>query len=145
LHNENVAGGNFMRQIHWDAFEPSLAQALYAVAFLAVWTIVGMLLMKYFVRQVPLLSHAAILFWATLRVQIAVLAIVYLGSIFGLSVKSGLFGLLAFCAVGWLVTRSLSRKYGVPTKFPAVGAKVVTMMFIISSLIVVAIIVATGA
>ena len=136
-----------MRQIHWDALAPSLAQLQYTLIILCVWTIVGMVLMKYFVRQVPLLNHAAILFWATLRVQIVVLALVYLGSIFGISVRplSGLFGLLACCAVGWLVTRDLSRKYGVPTKFPAVGAKVMTTMVIMTLLIVVAIIMITGA
>jgi len=136
-----------MRQIHWDVLAPSLAQALYIVTILCVWTIIGMFVMKYFVRQVPLLNHAAILFWATLRMQIVVLALIYLGSIFGISARplSGLFGLLASCAVGWLVTRHLSRKYGVPTKFPAVGAKVVTTMIIITSLIAVAIIVITGA
>jgi hypothetical protein len=133
-----------MQQIHWEL---SLVQALYAVTILCVWTIVGMFVMKYFVRQVPLLNHAAILFWATLRVQIVVLALVYLGSILGISVRpfSSLVGLLASCAVGWLVTRHLARKYGVPTKFPAVGAQVITTMAIITSLIVVAIIVITGA
>jgi hypothetical protein len=136
-----------MRQIHWDASAPSLAQALYIVTILCVWTLVGMFVMKYFVRQVPLLNHAAILFWATLRMQIVVLGLIYLGSICGISVRplSSLFGLLASCAVGWLVTRDLSRKYGVSTKFPAVGAKVMATMVIITLLIVVSIIVITGA
>jgi len=85
--------------------------------------------------------------WATLRVQIVVLGLIYLASAFGISVRSlsSLLGLLASCAVGWLVTRDLSRKYGTPTKFPAVGAKVVITMIIITLLIVVAIIVITGA
>jgi hypothetical protein len=136
-----------MPQIHWTALAPSLAQALYMLTILCVWTIVGMFVMKYFVRQVPILNHAAILFWAIFRVQIVVLALILLISIFGFSVRplSGLFGVLASCAVGWLVTQHLSRKYGVPTKFPAVGAKVMTTMFIITLLIVIAIIVMTGA
>jgi len=136
-----------MQQIHWDALAPSLAEALYMITILCVWTIVGMFVMKYFVRQVPILNHAAILFWAILRVQIVVLALISLCSAFGISVKAlwGPFGLLASCAIGWLMTQHLSRKYGVPTKFPAVGAKVMTTIFIITLLVVIAIIVITGA
>jgi len=136
-----------MRQIPWDALGPLPAQALYMGAILCVWTIVGMFVMKYFARRVPLLNHATILFWATLRVQIVAFGLIHLGSVFGISVRSlsSLLGLLASCAVGWLVTRDLSRKYGTPTKFPAVGAKVVTTMIIITLLIIVAIIVMTGA
>jgi hypothetical protein len=137
-----------MRQIHWDALAPAPAQALFTlVIFCVIWTLVGMFVMKYFVRQVPILNHAAILFWATFRVQIVVLALIFLGSIFGISLRalSGLFSVLALCAVGWLLTHHLSKNYGVPTKFPAVGAKVVTTMVIITWLIVIAIIVMTGA
>jgi hypothetical protein len=32
---------------------------------------------EYFVRQIPILNHAAILFWATFRVQIVVLALIF--------------------------------------------------------------------
>lgn len=135
-----------MLQIRWDALAP--AQALVTlVIFCVVWTLVGMFVMKFFVRQVPILNHAAILFWATFRVQIVVLALVFLGRILGVSLRglSGLSSVLALCAVGWLVTRHLSRNYGVPAKFPAAGAKVVTTMVVITSLIVIAVIVITGA
>jgi hypothetical protein len=135
-----------MPHIYW-ALAPSLDQALFTGIVFCVWTLVGTLVMKYFVRQVPILNHAAILFWATFRVQIVVFALILLGSIFGISVRPllGFFNVLALCAVGWLVTQHLSRNYGVPTKFPAVGAKVMTTMVIISLLIVVAIIVITKA
>ena len=135
-----------MPHIYW-ALAPSLDQALFTGIVFCVWTLVGTLVMKYFVRQVPILDHAAILFWATFRVQIVVFALILLGSIFGISVRPllGFFNVLALCAVGWLVTQHLSRNYGVPTKFPAVGAKVMTTMVIISLLIVVAIIVITKA
>ena len=129
----------------WDAFS---AQALFTlVIFWAIWVFAGMFVMKYFVRQVPILNHAAILFWASFRVQIVVLALMFLGRILGVSqqVLSGILSVLALCAVGWLVTQHLARNYGVPTKFPAVGAKVVTTMFAITWLIVIAIIVATRA
>jgi hypothetical protein len=137
-----------MWQIHWGALALAPARALFTLAiFCVIWTLVGMFVMKYFVRQVPILNHAAILFWATFRVQIVALALIYLGGIFGISLRalSALFSALALCAVGWLVTQHLSRNYGVPTKFPAVGAKVMTTMVIITWLIVIAIIVITRA
>src|SRR5262249_54854634 len=77
-----------MRTIPWDALGPLPAQALYMVAILCVWTIVGMFVMKYFARRVPLLNHAAILFWATLRVQIVAFGLIYLGRVFGISLRS---------------------------------------------------------
>lgn len=120
-----------MPHMYW-ALAPSLYQALFIGIVFCVWTLVGTLVMK---------------FWATFRVQIVVFALILLGSIFGISVRPllGFFNVLALCAVGWFVTQHLSRNYGVPTKFPAVGAKVMTTMVIISSLLVVAIIVITKA
>jgi len=137
-----------MRHIQSDALAPAPAQVLFTLAiFCVVWTLVGMFVMKYFVRRVPILNHAAILVWATFRVQILVLVLIFLGGIFGISLRalSGLFGVVAVLAVGWLVTRHLSRDYGAPTKFPAVGAKVTTTTVVITSLIVTAIIAITGA
>ncbi len=135
-----------MQHIHW-ALAPSLNQALFTIIAFCVWTLIGAFVMKYFVRQVPIRNHAAILFWAALRVQIVVFALILLGSIFGISIRplSGLLSVLALCATGWLVTQHLSRNYGVPTKFPAVGAKVMTTMVVFTSLIVIAMIVITGA
>ncbi len=52
-----------MRQIHWDALAAAPAQAIITlVVFCVIWTLVGMFVMKYFVRQVPILNHAAICF-----------------------------------------------------------------------------------
>lgn len=136
-----------MRQIFGNAAAPLLTQALFAIASLCIWTLVGMFVMKFFVRKVPLLDHAVILFWATLRVQIVVLALIFVLDILGIAMRplSGFVSLLALCAVGWLVTQDLSRKYSVPTKFPAIGAKVITTMTIISLLVVLSIIAMTGA
>jgi hypothetical protein len=136
-----------MRQILGGASAPLLTQALFAIASLCIWTIVGMFVMKFFVRKVPLLDHAAILFWATLRVQIVVLALIFVLNTLGISMRplSGFVSLLALCAIGWLVTQDLSRRYSVPTEFPAVGAKVMATMTIISLLIVISIIAMTGA
>jgi hypothetical protein len=77
-----------MRQIHWDAFAPASAQALTLLIFWVIWTFVGMFVMKYFVRQVPILNHAAILFWASFRAQIVVLVLLFLGRIFGMSLQA---------------------------------------------------------
>jgi hypothetical protein len=132
---------------HIWASAPSLDQALFMVIAFCAWTLVGALVMKYFVRQVPIVNLAAILFWAAIRVQIVVLALILLVSMIGISLRPfvALSNVLALCAVGWLVTQHLSRNYGVPTKFPAVGAKVMTTMVIITLFIVVGIIVITNA
>jgi hypothetical protein len=137
-----------MWQNHLDALAAAPVQALFTLTiFCVVWTLVGMFVMKYFVRQVSILNLAAVLFWATFRVQIAVLVLIFLASIFGISLRPllALFGVLVPCAVGWLVTQHLSRSYGVPTKFPAVGAKVAATLVVITWLIVTAIIVITKA
>lgn len=109
-----------MRPIEWTTFAPAFGQALLTLTvFCVAWTMVGMFVMKFFVRQVPILNHAAILFWATLRVQIVVLLLVSLRGIFGLPARALSYPvtLLALCAIGWLVTRDLSRKYGCPRNF----------------------------
>ncbi len=67
-----------MRHIHWDVLAPAFAQALTLVIFWVIWTLIGMFVMKYFVRQVPILNHAAILLWASFRVQIVVLVLFFL-------------------------------------------------------------------
>jgi hypothetical protein len=137
-----------MWQSRWAAAAPWFTQTLVTMAvFCVVWTLLGMLVMKFFVRQVPILTHAAILFWATLRVQIVVLAFISLCRVLGVPIGaiSQVVGVLATCAVGWLVTHDLSRKYRVSKKFPAVGAKVMTTLVVFSLLIVIAVIVITGA
>jgi hypothetical protein len=132
---------------HIWALTPSLNQALFIVIAFCVWTLVGALVMKYFVRNVPIVNLAAILFWAAIRVQIVILALILLASMLGISLRPllALSNVLPLCAVGWLVTQHLSRNYGVPTKFPAVGAKVMTLMVIIALVLVVGIIVITKA
>ena len=135
-----------MQHIPW-ALAPPLNQALFAIIVFCVWTLIGTLVMKSFVRQVPIRSHAAILFWATLRVQVVVFALILLGGAFGISLRplSSLFTVLALCATGWLVTRHLSRNYAVPAKFPGIGAKVMTTMVVMTLLVVIAVVVITGA
>lgn len=137
-----------MWQFRWAATAPWLTQTLITMAvFCVVWTLVGMLVMKFFVRQVPILTHAVILFWATLRVQIVALALIALCRLLGVPLGAILqvVGVLATCAVGWLVTQDLSRKYGVSKKFSGVGAKVMTTMYVLTLLIVIAVIVMAGA
>jgi hypothetical protein len=128
-------------------FTPTLDRVLFIIIAFCLWTLIGALIMKYFARQVPIRIHAAILFWAALRVQLVAGVLVLLARVLGIPMAafSGLFGVLALCATGWLVTRQLSRDYGVPTKFPAIGTRVMTMMVIITLMTVVVVIKMTGA
>ena len=50
-----------MQHIHW-ALAPSLDQVLFAIIAFCVWTLVGALVMKYFVRHVPILNQALFYF-----------------------------------------------------------------------------------
>jgi hypothetical protein len=128
-----------MREIHWDSIGLALGQALFGVVLLSlVWTLLGMLVMKYFVRHVPLVSHAIILFWAIFRVLLAVLGLTIAGALLDISAGpfAGLLSLLGMCAIGWLITRDLAEKYGTPTKFPAVGAKVMFSMLALTWIII---------
>jgi hypothetical protein len=135
-----------MSRTYWS-LPTTLNQALFAIIVFSIWMMVGMFVMKYLVRRAPIFTHAGILFWATIRVQIIVLTLGFLGTLFNISIRpfSGLLSVLALCAIGWLVTQHLSRYYRVPTKFPAVGAIVIIAMVIITLLIIIAIIVVTGA
>ena len=135
-----------MPHTYW-ALAPSLNQVLFTIIAFCVWTLIGALVMKYFVRQVPILNHAGILFWAAFRVQIIFFVLILLASASGISIRplSGIVSVLALCATGWLVTQHLSTNYGVPTKFPAVGAKVMTTMSVVTLIVVIAMIVITGA
>jgi hypothetical protein len=103
--------------------------------------------MKWFVRQAPVLGLAAVLCWAALRVEIAVFSLIFLFGFLNISIRPLVapFNMLALCAVGWLVSQDLSRKYGVTTKFPGVGAWVVATMIVITLMVVIMIIVLTGA
>ena len=99
------------------------------VLYALVLTFLGMFALKYFIRQLPLLSHALIFFWAVFRVLLAATAL--WAVVFFLKIKipsqlSGLFGLACVCAVGWLLSHDLEHRYGVRSgKFPGPGAKVI--------------------
>ncbi len=72
------------------------------------------------------------------RVMLVVVALTFAGVIFGISAGalSGVFSLLGVGAVGWLITRDLAKNYGTPTKFPAVGAKVMLSLFVLMWILV---------
>jgi hypothetical protein len=83
--------------------------------------------MKYLARQIPFLSCALIVFvtayivsilfligWMALRI-----ALVPLDSSLG-----GIATFAAMFAIGWLINRHVARNYGIPTKFPSLGFKV---------------------
>lgn len=122
--------------IRWDLLPGALAQVLLNIVLLTlVLTVFGALALKFFVRNVPLLSHAIIFFWSVFRVLIVVgalwLAIILLGVQVPSSL-SGLFSLAGMCAVGWLITHDLAKRYGTSIKFPGPGFKVVLTILVLS-------------
>ena len=63
-----------MRTIYWDRMLPILLQVLFSsLAFTCVATIVGMFIMKYFVRKASLFSLGIICFWSIFRVLLVVI------------------------------------------------------------------------
>ena len=64
------------------------------VLYALVLTFVGMFALKYFVRQLPLLSHAMIFFWAVFRVLLAATALWAIVFFLKIEVPSQLSGLL---------------------------------------------------
>lgn len=130
-----------MQNINWNMVGPAFAQVLFNITVASLFlTVFGALLLKYFVRQVPILSCALLFFWALFRVLFVVSVLYFLTIVFALSMGalSGVFSLVGMCMVGWLITRDLGRLYGVPTKFPAVGAKVMGSLFILGWLVIIA-------
>lgn len=124
-----------MQTINWNLLSSAVAEVLFniSVATLVV-TIFGMLALKFFVRPVPLLSHAIIFFWAMFRVLLVVSVVTFGVVLAGIQIPSafsGLFSLAGLWAVGWLINRDLQKRYGVPTKFPSAGFKVVLSLFVL--------------
>jgi len=106
-----------------------LQTVIMLVLYAVVLTFLGMFALKYFVRQLPLLSHAMLFFWAVFRVLLAATALWAIVFFFKIEVPSqlsGLFGLACVCAVGWLLSHDLEHRYGVRSgKFPGPGAKAI--------------------
>lgn len=129
-----------MRTIHWELMGSVLGQALFNITVMtAIVTLFGTAALKYFARSVPWLSHAFIFFWAMFRVMLVVLVITFVGVIFDIPTGplSGVFTFLGIGAVGTLITRNLGKHYGLPTKFPAIGAKTMFVLFILIWVIVI--------
>jgi hypothetical protein len=106
-----------------------LAQALMGFAINTLFlTIFGALILKYFVRSVPLLGHAVLFFWALFRVTLVAIVLTSIVALTRMDIPSSLslsvlFIIAGMCAVGWLITYDLGRRYGVPTEFPGPGFK----------------------
>jgi hypothetical protein len=131
-----------VRTIHWELMGPALGQVIFNITIMTlVVTLFGTFVMKYFVRTVPLLSLAFIFFWAMFRVMLVVVVITFIGVIFDVPAGplSGVFTFLGIGAVGTLITRHLGKHYGLPTKFPASGAKTIFVLFILMWVIVIAV------
>ena len=125
-----------MQAVRWDLLPGVIYQLIINISLLTLaLTFFGTFLLKFFVRQVPLLSHAFIFFWAVFRV-LFVTTVLWLGVVItGLQIPaafSGLFSIAGMCVVGWLITRSLETGYGVPKKFPGAGFKVMLSLLALS-------------
>jgi hypothetical protein len=109
------------------AFVSQAFQTLLGILFFTgLFTFIGAPALKYFARPVGWVRAASIFFWSVFLV-LCVDALLHLAAgVFRLSFGLfwGLRPLAGICAVGWLLTHHLSAHYGMPTKFPAVGAKV---------------------
>ena len=125
-----------MQTIKWDLLPSVISQVLFNIAiFTLILTFFGMLALKFFVRSVPLLSHAFVFSWAVFRVLVAVSAL-WLGVVLaGIQIPpafSGLFTLAALCIVGWLINHDLEKRYGVSRNFPSAGFKVILTLLVLS-------------
>jgi hypothetical protein len=116
-----------------QSIDPSvLATVLLQVAlndalFIAVLTIIAAPLMKCFARQIPFLSCALIFFVASYVVSLVLLVgwmVFRLGGVTFPNELSGVTVFVAMFAIGWLINRYVARHYGIPTKFPSFGFKV---------------------
>jgi len=131
-----------------EGFAAALATMFfYFLATLVVSSAICALLAKVFAMQVPFRRLIVTCFKAFFPVLLLALAGHIVLTLAGLRIPSGLNAPLALagdCAVGWLITRDL-KAYGVPAKFPGVGAKVMTCYQALILAMVVTVIVALGA
>jgi len=109
------------------AFGGIISQTLLGIVFFAgLFTFIGAPVLKYFARPVPFVRAVSIFFWSVLLVLCVDAALHFAAGVFHLpfGLFWGLRPLAGICAVGWLLTHHLGVHYSMPTKFPAVGAKV---------------------
>jgi hypothetical protein len=125
-----------MQTIRWDLLPGVLTQiAIYLSILTLILTVFAAPLLKYFVRVVPLLSHAIIFVLAVARVLVVYVVVTLGVKISQIEIPSGLdglFGLAGMCAVGWFISHDLEKRYGVKSKFPGPGAKVMFGLLAIS-------------
>jgi hypothetical protein len=106
-------------------------------------TIVGAPIMKCFAWRIPLVVHAIVFFLAAYAVYFVWALILAVGVLFKVypTPNTGLYALIGMCpAAGWLITRMLAKTYGTPTRFPAIGARVMTVLVPIVATIVVVVV-----
>jgi hypothetical protein len=124
----NSKGGRLLQSLYYNAIT------------VAMITFFAAPLMKFFARDVPFLAHVLIFFVSAYLVYSVFFVILIIGSIFKLHPGpfTGVYALVVMVpATGWLVTRILAKYYGIPTKFPAIGAMVMFILVPILSIIVV--------
>ncbi len=117
-----------MQSIDMAALAAVLLQiALRDALFIAILTIIAAPAMKLFARQIPFLSCALIVFVTAYVVSIVFLLGWIALRIARVPLDNTLSGVATFAAmflIGWLINRYVARNYGIPTKFPSLGFKV---------------------
>jgi len=101
--------------------------ALRDALLIAILTVIAAPAMKYFARQIPFLSCALIVFVTAYAVSMLFIIGWMALSIALVPLDSALSGVTTFAAmfvIGWLINRHVARHYGIATKFPSLGFKV---------------------
>ncbi len=104
-----------------------LQVALRDALFIAILTIIAAPAMKLFARQIPFLSCALIVFVTAYVVSMIFLVGWIALMIARVPLDNALSGVATFAAMfctGWLIDRYVARNYGIATKFPSLGFKV---------------------
>jgi len=120
-----------------QSIDPSvLGHVLWELAWrdallIAFLTIIAAPPMKFFARQIPFLSCALIVFVTAYIVSILFIVGWMALRIARVPLDSSLGGVATFAAMfvtGWLINRYVARNYGIATKFPSLGFKVMLSM-----------------
>jgi hypothetical protein len=120
--------------------DEELLQFLYYMAItVGAITLIGAPVMKCFAWRIPFLVHALVFFVATYIVYFIWTIVHVIGNKFKIypTPNSAYYVLIGMIpAAGWLITRILAKWYGTPTKFPAIGARVMIVVVPLVYLIV---------
>ena len=121
-----------MQSVNASAVVAALIQvALESSVFIAILTLMAAPAMKHFARPIPILSAASVLFASGYTVFLVIMIGWMMLRVAEVELSNALSGVTTFAGmfvVGWIVNRYAARNYGIPTKFPSLGFKVMLSM-----------------